>query len=132
MCRIASLSLLQTLKGSMSGDARDFNNIETRAVIKFFSLQGKAPKEIHVILKETLGEHAPSCATVKNRVAQTKRGDFSICDALRPGRPKTVTTLEIINQIHELILDDRRISAKSIAEQLNISRESVGPFIRRT
>ena len=25
-------------------DARDFNNIETRAVIKFFFLQGKAPK----------------------------------------------------------------------------------------
>ena len=36
MCRIASLFLLQGLKGSMSGDARDFNNIETRAVIKFF------------------------------------------------------------------------------------------------
>ena len=32
-------------------DARDFNNIETRAVIKFFPpLQGKAPKEIHAIL----------------------------------------------------------------------------------
>jgi len=36
MCRIASVFLLQTLKGSMSGDSRDFNNIETRAVIKFF------------------------------------------------------------------------------------------------
>ena len=35
-------------------DARDFNNIETRAVIKFFFffLQGKAPKEIHAILTE--------------------------------------------------------------------------------
>ena len=35
-------------------DARDFNNIETRAVIKFFLLQDKAPKEIHAILTETL------------------------------------------------------------------------------
>ena len=42
----------------MSGDARDVNNVETRAVIKFFLLQGKAPKEIHAILTETLGEHA--------------------------------------------------------------------------
>jgi len=66
MCRIASLFLLQWLKGSMSGDARDFNNIETRAVIKFFFLlQGKAPKEVHAILTETSGEHAPSCATIK-------------------------------------------------------------------
>jgi len=43
----------------MSGDARDFNNIETRAVIKFIFLEGKAPKEINAILTEILGEHAP-------------------------------------------------------------------------
>ena len=91
MCRIGSLFLLQRLKGSMSGDACDFNNVETRAVTKFFPLQGKAPKEIHAILIEILGEHAPLYATVKNWVAQFKGGDFSTCDAPRPGRPKTVT-----------------------------------------
>jgi hypothetical protein len=41
----------------MSGDARDFNNIETPAVIKFRApppiLQGKALNEIHAILTET-------------------------------------------------------------------------------
>jgi len=112
VCRIASIFLLQRLKRSISGDARDFNNIETRAVIKFFFLQGKAPKEIHAILIETLGEHAPLYATFKNWVVQFKRGDFSTRDAPRPGRHKTVTTTEIIDQIHELILEDRRISAK--------------------
>jgi len=36
-------------------DARDFNNIETRDVLKFtIFLQGKTPKEIHAILTETL------------------------------------------------------------------------------
>jgi len=88
MCRIASLFLLQRLKRSMSGDSRVLNNIETRTVKVFFPLQGKAPKEIHTILKETLGEHASSYATVKNWVAQFKRGDFSTCDAPRPGDPK--------------------------------------------
>jgi len=67
-------------------------------------LQGKVPKEIRTILTETLGEHAPSYATVKNWVAQFKRGDFSTCDAPRPGQPKTVTTPKIIDEIHELIL----------------------------
>jgi len=43
--------------------------------------------------------------------------------------PKTVTTPEIIDQIHELILEDRWISAKSIAEQLGISCERVGSII---
>jgi hypothetical protein len=35
MCRIASIFLLQRLEESMSGDTHDFDNIETRAVIKF-------------------------------------------------------------------------------------------------
>ena len=86
--------------------------METQAVIKFFFLQGKVPKEIHAILIEISGEYA----TIKNWVAQFKRGDFSTCDAPRPERPKTVTTLEIIDQIHDLILEDRQISAKSITE----------------
>jgi len=44
-------------------DARYFNNIETRAVSKFFFfLQGKAPKEIHAILTETLACFVPGRA----------------------------------------------------------------------
>jgi len=40
-----------------------------------------------------------------------------------------VTTPEIIGQIHELILEDRQNSVKSVAEQLGISRERVGSII---
>jgi len=57
--------------------------------------------------------------TSKNCVAHFKRGDFT----------KTVTNPEIIDQIHQLILEDHRISAKSIAEQLGISHEWVGSII---
>jgi len=41
----------------------------------------------------------------------------------------SATTPEIIDQINELILEDRRISAKSTAEQLGVSRERVGSII---
>jgi len=45
-------------------DARDFNKIETRAVIKFppTPLQGKAPKVIYSILTETLACFLPGRA----------------------------------------------------------------------
>ena len=44
-------------------DARDFNNFEARAVIKFFFfIQGKAPKEIQAILTETLTFSLPGRA----------------------------------------------------------------------
>ena len=81
----------------------------TASCHQVFFLQGKAPKEIHAILTEILGEHAQFYATVKSWVARFKRGDFSACDAPRPGRHKTVTEPVIIGQIHELILEERRI-----------------------
>jgi len=59
-------------------------------ISSFFFLQGKAPKEIHAILTETLGEHAPSYSTVENWVALFKSDDFSTYDEPRPGRPKRV------------------------------------------
>ena len=61
-------------------------------------------------------------------MAQFKPGDFSTCDTPRSGRP-TVTNPQIIDQIQEPILEDSRISAKSIAEKLDISRERVGSII---
>jgi len=69
----------------MSGAARDFNNIETRAVKFFFSARKGAEENSH-------------------------HSDRNV--APHPGRPKTVTTPEIIDQIHKLILEDCRISAK--------------------
>ena len=43
-------------------DARDFNKIEMRAVIKFLFLQGKALKEIHAVLTEILACFLPGWA----------------------------------------------------------------------
>jgi len=101
-----------------------------RELSSSFFFKGKAPKEIHAILKETF-EHAASYATAKNWVVQFRRRDFSTCDTPRPGRPKRVTTPEIADQIHDLILEESRISAQSIAEQLDISRERVGATIHK-
>jgi len=128
MCRIASLFLLQSERRHVRRRAR-FQQHRDASCHQVFFLQGKAPKKIHAILTETLGKHAPSYVTIKNGMTQFKRGDFSTCDAPRPGRPKTVTNPDIIDQIHELILEDLRIWAKLIAEQLGISRGRVGSII---
>ena len=40
-----------------------------------------------------------------------------------------MTTQEIIDQIHKLFLEDRRISVKSIADELGISRERIWSII---
>ena len=91
----------------MSGDARDFNNKERLAVIKFFFL---ARQDAEVNLRHSDRNIRGTCTIVCHRQklgGHFKRGNFSTCDTPRPGRPKTVTTPEIIQQIHELILRKR-------------------------
>jgi len=113
----------------MSGDARDFNNMKTRTVIKFFfpAMQGAKGNSCH-----SDRNISGTCTIICHRQklgGLFKHGDFSTCDVPYPGRPKTVTTPEIIDQIHELILEDHWISAKSIAEQLSMSHKQVGSII---
>jgi len=71
---------------------RDFNNIETQDVIKFFFLQGKVPKEIHTILTETLACFLPGRA--KELSAPHKMSNAILTETLArfiPGRAKDLS-----------------------------------------
>ena len=120
MCRITSFTCYRGRKETCQA---------TRAVIKFFppARQGAEGNSRHS--DKNIRGTCTILYHVKNLVAHFKRVDFSACVAPRAGRTKTVTTPEIIEKIHELILENSRISAKSIAEHLGISRERVGSII---
>ena len=100
--------------------------MEKQAVIKF---SYPAWQVVEVNSRHSDKNSRGTCTIVchsQNWVAQFQRGNFPTCEAPRPGRHKTVNTPKFIDQIHEIILEERRISAKSIAEQLGISCERVG------
>jgi transposase len=63
---------------------------------------------------------ALSYSTVKNWVARFRTGHLSTEDE-HSGRPNQVTVPENMDAIYSMILDDRRISTKKIAETLAIS-----------
>ena len=44
----------------------------------------------------------------------------------REGHPKSATTPEIIEQVHDMVLDDGRMKVREIAETMGISKERVG------
>jgi len=89
------------------------NLVRLQCVAIFLRLSARC---LYQTTAQNCRQHTPSYATVKNWLAQFKRDDFCNCVAPPPGRHKTVTTPEIIGQIHELNLEEHRISAKSIAE----------------
>jgi len=49
---------------------------------------------------------SPSFSTIKKWSAEFKRGHTSTEDDPREGRPKSATTPEIVEQVHNLVFDD--------------------------
>jgi histone-lysine N-methyltransferase SETMAR len=101
------------------------DKIEYRAVIKFFVKEGLMPNEIHSKFIKVYGDSSLSFSTIKKWAAEFKRGPTSLEDDPREGCPKSATP-EIIKQVHDMVLDDRRMKLREIAETIGISKEHVG------
>jgi len=101
------------------------DKIEYCAVIKFF-VKGLTPNEIHLKFIKVYGDSSPSFSTIKKCAAELKCGCTSLEDDPREGRPKSATTPEIIEKVHDMVLGDRQMKLCEIAESTGISKERVG------
>jgi len=95
------------------------------SVILFLLLEGKSHSEIKERLDAVYGDSFPLMATVKNWFNELKRGRTSGFDDPRPGAPKTATTEDNMTKIHGLVLADRRLKIREIAETVGISNFKV-------
>jgi transposase len=106
------------------------DKIEYRAVIKFFGKEGFTPNEIHLKFIKVYGDSYPSFSTIQKWAAEFKRGCTSLEDDPREGCSKSATTPEIIEQVHDMVLDNRRMKVCEIAETIGISEERAGRTCR--
>jgi len=97
-----------------------------RSVIRFSFLEGKSRSEIKERLDVVYGDSSPSMAAVKNWFNEFQRGRTSVFDEPRPGAPKTTTTENNVTKIHDLVLADRRLKIREIAETVSMSKDRVG------
>ena len=81
-----------------------------------FYFTGLTLKEIKAELDEVHDTSAPVLAAVYNWVNEFKRGRTSTKDDHRSGRPVEVTIPEMIDKIHDMVLNDRRIKVREIVE----------------
>ena len=96
--------------------------IKYRAVIKYVFLKGNTPTQIKVEWDTVYGDNAPSFTTVEFWAAEFKRGRKSLGDDERSGRLKTATADDNIAKVHQMVLDDRRIEVREIAEVMKMSK----------
>lgn len=92
-----------------------------RGAIQYLYKKGLSGKEIHDDMVNVLGDDAPSYTQVKFWVAEFKRGRRSISDEPHTGRPKTATTDENIEKIHDMVLEHKQITTVEIAVAVGIS-----------
>jgi len=109
----------------VSADFRKMENEHYRSVTQFLFLEGKSRSEIKERLDAVYGDSSPSMATVKNSFNEFQRGRTSVFDEPRPGGPKTATTEDNVTQIHDLVLADRRLRIREIAETVGMSKDRV-------
>ena len=96
-----------------------------RGVIRYLQKKGLTTKKYHADMFSTLGDDAPALSTVKKWAAEFKRGRESLEDDPRSGRPSTATTQENIDHIHQMVINDIRLTISHLANVISISRERV-------
>ena len=96
---------------------------EFRVLTKHYFLRKKSITETKERLDKYYGDSAPSLSMVKKCFTEFRCGRTSTSDTERSGRPKEVVTPEIVDKIHGMILDDRRMKGRQMAEAVGISTE---------
>ena len=102
---------------------------EIRAIIKYLHLKGMTASEIQDNMLRTLAGSALSYATVTRWIREFKRGRVSVENNPKSRRPPTATTWGSIDLALEMVMQDRRISCRQIAERLGISTEQADKIL---
>ena len=98
--------------------------LEQRVNIKFLVKLGKSGNEIREMLVQFYGDIAMKKTAVYKWVKRFSEGRESITDKERSGRLATSRTEENIAKIRQFVRENRRLSVRSIAEQVIIDRET--------
>jgi len=77
-------------------------------------------------LVQVFGDSAMKKTAVYKWVKRFSEGRESVTDEERSGRPATSRTEENIAKVRQILHENRQLTVRSTAEQVNIDRETVG------
>jgi len=99
--------------------------LEQRTNIKFLVKLGKSGNEIREMLVKVYGDNAMKKTAVYKWVKCFSEGRESVPDEERSGQPATSRTEENIAKVCQIVRENRPLTVRSTAEQVNINRETV-------
>lgn len=96
-----------------------------RAMIFYDFRRGLTQQECMDQLQSTFVDDAPSKATIYRWFNEFNRGRESLQDEYREGRPRSVVLKHNIDDVHNIIKEDRHVTYREIQSSLGISSTSV-------
>ena len=99
--------------------------IEQRYCIKFCQKLGDTQVETIQKLQQAFGNEALSPTQIKQWFKRFKDGRASVESDPCSGRPSTSQKEEVMDEVHEKVLEDRRLTVQEIVAEVGISTGSV-------
>ena len=96
---------------------------EFRVLIQHYFLRGKTLPETKVKFDKLYLDSAPSYGMVQKWFTKLRFGRTSRKTIPMPCHPNQITTPEMINRIHDIVLNDPKVKVREITEILSISSE---------
>lgn len=98
---------------------------EIRSIIKYSSFQGKYLSQIKSELNKTFGAETPSLSTIEKWTFRFRRGETSVEDKSRSGRPKTGQNERNIAKVSKFLDKDRRLSVRELVQKTKLAYGTV-------
>ena len=96
---------------------------EFRVLIKHHFLRGKTLSETKAKIHKYYSYTSTSLGMVQKWFTEFRCGRTSTETIPSPGRPNEISTPEMINEIHNIVLNDPKVQVREIAEIVSISTE---------
>lgn len=103
---------------------------EIRAVLRYNFARGLDVDQCLEEMTLALGDDCPHRTTIFRRYREFKRGNFSLEDAERTGRPPTSVTEENITAVRKMLDKDRRVTYHQIEETLGLNAPAIRTILK--
>lgn len=98
--------------------------MDQRICIKFWIKNEIECSRVYEILTKIYGESAMNKTKVYEWYKRFQEGREGVEDNDRSGRPSTSATVENVEKVKEMVMNDRRIRIREVADEVGISISS--------
>ncbi|KAJ4441881.1 hypothetical protein ANN_11741 [Periplaneta americana] len=104
--------------------------IEQRYCIKFCQKLGDSQSQTIRKIQQVFGEDAMGVTQIKEWFNRFKDGRTSAESEQRCGRPQTARSAAVVERVRNLVMADRRLTVREIAEEVGVSKHSAHAILR--